>query len=354
VAGGTKQGVARRATLALIAAQAGVDTSTVSRVLRNDDRTRVSAETRRRVEAIASGLGYVPNANARSLRFSQTMTIGLLVPNITGFVYRDVIRGAEAAARESDYVLVVIDGSDLGKANDAFHRLVLEGRVDGLLIASGVVTDSLADSVVATSARCIILNRRIGGRYASVIEDDEAGMQLGVEELIRIGHRKIACLAGPKDTDTARRRLLGYRAAMKNAALPVGRGAVVHTSFEEAGGFEGMQQLLASPNRPTAVAVVSLASAIGALAACHRAGVRVPDDISIIAFHDAPIAEFANPSLSTIAMPLFELGYESMVLLLRLLNGDSVPTLTRVTEPKPRLMLRDSIAAPAATDVASH
>jgi LacI family transcriptional regulator len=341
-----KQGVTQRATLGVIAERAGVDRSTVSRVLRNDDRTRVSIATRQRIEDIAAGLGYVANANARSLLFSQTMTIGLLLPNITGVVYHDIIRGAEAAARESDYVLVVIDGSELGKANESFRRLVLEGRLDGLLIASGVVTDSLTDAVVANSARCVILNRRIGGRYASVIEDDEAGMQLGVEELIRVGHRRIACLAGPKDTDTARRRLLGYRAAMKNAALPVGRSAVVHTSFDEAGGWDGMQQLLANGDRPTAVAVASLAAAIGALAACHAVGIRVPQDVSMFAFHDAPVAEFLHPSLSTIAMPLFELGHKATSLLVSLLNGDSVPTLTRVTSPRPRLVSRDSIGPP--------
>lgn len=342
----TRGQAAPRATLALVAEKAGVDPSTVSRVLRNDRRSRVSVETRQRIEATASKLGYVPNANARSLVFRQTMTVGMLIPNITGFVYRDVIRGAEAAARESEYALVVVDASELGNANEAFRRLVLESRLDGLLIASGVVTDSLVESVAARSARCIVLNRRIGGHHASVIEDDEAGMQLGVEELIRVGHRRIGCLAGPQDTDTARRRLLGFRAVTKAASLRVARSWIVHTSFEEAGGYEGMTRILAGPERPTAVAVVSLAAAIGALAACQRAGVRVPEDISLVAFHDAPIAEFVSPPLSTVAMPLFELGYTSASLLIRLLEGGSVPMLTRIVEPRPRLVLRGSIAAP--------
>jgi LacI family transcriptional regulator len=336
--------------LAQVAQTAGVDPSTVSRVLRKDANTRVGEATRQRIITTAAKLGYVANANARSLVSSQTMTLGLLIPNMAGFVYVDIIRGAEVAAREAGYVLVVIDASDQGRAGDAFHRLVLEGRVDGLLIASGIVTDNLTDSLLVQSSRCVVLNRRIGGHRPSVIEDDEAGMQLGVEELIRLGHRRIACLTGPADVDTARRRLRGYRNAMRNAGLPVPASYVVHAGFEEAEGYAGMKTLLAKQHPPTALAVASVTAAIGALAACHEARLQIPEDISFVAFHDAPVAEYLQPPLTTIAMPLYELGHRAANLLVDLLNGRRIPNLSKVTHPQPRLLRRKSIAAPRADD----
>lgn len=336
-----------RPTLSRVADHAGVDPSTVSRVLRGDSRARVSEATQARIRESAAELGYVPNANARSLISSQTMTLGMLVPSISGLVYSDIIRGAEASAREAGYLLVVIDGSEYASASNAFHHLVLEGRVDGLLIASGVVTDALTDAVRAHSSRYVVLNRRIGAMQHSIIEDDEGGMRLAVNALVELGHRRIACLTGPADVDTARRRLLGYRSAMRAHGLPVPAGYALHGGFDEAAGYSGMRELLGSRVPPTAVAIASLTTAIGALSACDHAGVRVPDDLSVIAFHDAPVADYLHPALATVAMPVEELGRESVRVLLELLAGRVTPKLTKVTDPKPVLIPRRSMAPPA-------
>lgn len=343
----TKTSSLRRARVTLldVAAAAEVDTSTVSRVLRGASQ-RVSEETRARILRVAADLGYVANANARSLVSSETMTLGLLIPNIAGFVYSDVIRGAVSAARDAGYVLVVIDASEIGNTNEAFHRLVLEGRVDGLLIASGTVTDTLTEEMLRQSGRCIILNRLIESSQPSIIEDDEAGMRLGVEELIRLGHRRISCISGPRDVDTARRRLAGYRSAMESAGLSLEDSAVVHAGYEESDGYAGMLDLLRNGDPPTGVAVVSLAAAIGALAACAEKGIRVPDDLSIVAFHDAPIAAYLSPPLTTVSMPLYQLGQRGTELLVRLLKGDDIPSTSKVTQPPPRLVMRASTAAP--------
>ena len=341
----TTLGARARVTLLDVAAAAEVDPSTVSRVIRGMNQ-RVSDETRERIIRVAAELGYVANANARSLVSSETMTLGLLIPNLAGFVYSDVIRGAVTAAREAGYILVVVDASEIGTTSDAFHRMVLEGRVDGLLIASGTVTDTLADELLRQSGRCIILNRLIESSQPSIIEDDDAGMRLGVEELIRVGHTRIACLAGPADVDTSRRSLAGYRSAMTTAALEPPEDYVVYAGYEESGGYTGMTRLLELDTPPTGVAAVSLAGAIGALAACRAAGVRVPEDLSMVAFHDAPIAEFLSPPLTTVSMPLFELGQQATKLLVKLLKGESIPSTSKVTEPTPSLVARSSIAAP--------
>ena len=336
-----------RVTLADVANEAGVDQSTVSRVLRNDHLAKTTDETRARIHEASARLGYVPNAAARSLAMKRTSTIGLLIPNSLSFVIVDIIRGAQDAASELGYVLMVADASELGRASDAVKSLVLEGRVDGLLIASGTITDKITDDLLEGFKNCVILNRRIGSRAPSVIEDDEVGMFLATRELIDNGHERIACLAGPEDIDTSRRRLTGFRQAMKEANLTVAKSDVVHRPFDEAGGYDGAAHLLSSAQRPTAIASASLAAAVGGMAAARDAGILMPQELSFTAFHDAPLANYLSPRLTTVAMPLEQLGREAVLMLHRQLNGLAGPIHVTVRDPAPRLVRRQSVAPPA-------
>ncbi len=342
-----KPGVLRTpVTLADVAREAGVDQSTVSRVLRDDHRTRATDATRARIRQAAERLGYVPNASARSLAVRHTSTIGLLIPNVSGVIYADIIKGAADAASALGYVLVVADGSELGRANDAVRKLVLEGRVDGLLLASGTLTDQVTEELLGTGGNVVVLNRQIAGHVPQVIEDDEFGMYLGTLELIDAGHRRIACLAGPPDVDTSTRRLKGFDKAMREAGLSIPAEMVVHRDFDEASGHAGMSELLALDARPTAVAAASLAVAVGAMAAIRDAGLVIPQDVSIVAFHDAPLANYLSPPLTTIAMPLQELGRQAMQMLHRQLIGEPGPAAVTVRDPSPIVIRRASVAAP--------
>jgi LacI family transcriptional regulator len=336
----------RPSTLVAVALAAAVDPSTVSRVLRSDPAVRVRPETRARIIAVADELGYTPNLIARSLATRKSMTLGLIIPSAANVVYEQIIRGAEHAAREAGYVLLLSESTDVGAVGSAYKELVLGGRVDGLLIASGTSRDSVPELQRARADNCLILNRRIRGPIPSIIEDDEGGMARGVERLIALGHTRIACLAGPADVDTAARRLDGFKQAMRAADLPVRRGYVQRAPFHEAGGHDAMLRLLGLSERPTAVAVSSLVAATGALAACHAAEVHVPDDVSVIAFHDATVAQYLTPSLSTIWMPLFELGVAASRQLVDLINGRSVPQLRRLQDPEPKVIERASTAPP--------
>lgn len=333
-------------TLADVARKAGVDQSTVSRVLRDDHRAKATEETRQRIRTVALELGYVPNATARSLAMRRTSTIGLLIPNVSHFIYADVVRGASDAARQLGYVLVVADASELGRAGDAVRELVLAGRVDGLLLASGVITDEITQDLVEGSSNCIILNRQIGSRGPCIIEDDEWGMFLATDELIKQGHRDIVCLAGPADVDTSRRRVEGFREALREAGIPERPDAVAHAGFDEASGYAGMASILERIDRPTAVAAASLSGAIGAMAAVRDRGIVIPDDLSVVAFHDAPLANYLSPPLTTIAMPLEELGREAVRMLHRRLQGDPGPMLVKVRDPAPVIMRRASVGPP--------
>ena len=326
--------------LADVARAARVGTSTASRVLNGDPTISIRADTRERIQREAQRLNYSPNWFARGLKLARTATFGMVMPNLAYPVNAEIIRGAERAAAAAGYVLVLVDAEEFLRAGDAFQRLLQERRVDGLLVASAPSTTRLPDEL--RGLPFVLVNRRAPRLGASVTVDDAAGMRLAVEHLVELGHRRIAHIAGPRDADTARRRLAGFRAAMRDAGLAVETHFVAEASFEEAAGFQAMERLLDGRPRPTAVAIWSLAAAIGAVAAARRRGLKLPEELSVVAFHDAPIAAYLDPPLTTIRMPLRELGERSVQCLLTLVEGGATPSI--VIRTPPALVLRESTA----------
>ena len=334
--------------LADVAARAGVGTSIVSRVLNDDPTVSIRPETRERILRAARELDYRPHFLARALRSARSTTLAMVVPNLTFPVNAAILRGAERAAAAAGYALVISDTEDFRVGGEAWNRLLLEGRVDGLLIASGEATDpsgKLFRDLEAAGTPFVLVNRRIAGIKPYVCLDDARGMELAVEHLVSLGHRRIAHIAGPADADTARRRLQGFRRAMRTAGMAVPAETVVRASVDERDGFDAMRRLLELERRPTAVAVWSLSAAVGALAAAHRHGVDVPGDVSVVAFHDAPMAEYLRPALTTVRMPLYELSATAVELLVKLVEGGRV-TSAVVDSPAPVVVPRASTAAP--------
>ena len=333
-----------------MAAAAGVHVSVASRVLSGAPEMSVRPETRARIEEAAQRLRYRPNALGRGLRLQRTMTLAMIVPNLTGAVYFEIIRGAEREAAAQGYVMLLADSGEFDRAGEALKPLVYEGRVDGLIIASASSEDQLPNDLAQQFLPYVVVNRRAERLGPSVIEDDEAGVALGVHHLAELGHRRIAHIAGPHSADTGRRRLEGYRTALRDLGLPEQPENVVSGPFTEQDGYEAMTRLLALPAPPTAVSSSSLVAAIGALAAIRQAGLRVPEDISLVGFHDATIAAYLDPPLATIEMPLGKLGELAVQCLLRQIHQETLPDTTMVTTP-PRLIRRRSTAPPPAGDV---
>ena len=343
-AGGPRRGVAR---LADVAARAGVGTSIASRVLNRDPTVGVRPETRARILEAAEDLNYRPNAAARGLKSQRTTTIGLVIPNLAYPVNSEIIRGAERAASESGYVLLIADADEFMQAGQAYHRLLLEGRVDGLMLASASTAEPLLRDIINTDLPLILVNRRAGSLAPSVTVDDALGMRLGVEHLIELGHTRIGYVSGPRDADTAQRRLEGFVSALHDAGLPEQPDRIVESSFDEAGGFAACEELLARwPERPTALTVWSVAAAIGVLAALASSGIRVPEDVSVVAFHDAPLAAYVQPPLTTVRMPLGEMAVLGVNALLERIDGKQVES--RVVQTRPTVIVRESTGPPAA------
>ncbi|HVE80148.1 MAG TPA: LacI family DNA-binding transcriptional regulator, partial [Gemmatimonadaceae bacterium] len=274
---------------------------------------------RRRVREIARRLRYVPNVAARSLITSRTGTLGVLLPDLYGEFFSEVIRGIDQAAHRSGYHLLVSSShSDQAEIEAALRAM--RGRVDGVLVMSPGVGGRALAAHLPDRQPVVLLNcqaREAG--VDSITIDNLGGAAAMVGHLVRRGHRRIALVGGPARNGDARERRRGYRAALRVAGIERDPRLELPGDFLEASGYEAARRLLALRPRPTAVFAANDAMAIGALSALHEGGARVPEDVAVAGFDDIPIARYVNPPLSSVHVPIGELGARAMATLLRAL-----------------------------------
>ena len=342
---------------------ADVDPSTASRVLRGDPAQHVRTETRQRILDAASQLNYRPDALARSLRTRRTGTIGLLIPSLDNVGFADVTHGIQQAAAEGGRLVLVVEAEALSAAEtqlpdttrfEVYERLVGDGLVDGLIAAFATLDDHHLSSLADQGIPLVLVNRRTSGVSGSVVVDDLRGSRMAVDHLIGLGHRRIGLVGLDLDTDTAQRRRQGYRDALEHAGLDYDERREEAAPPTVQGGRDGLARLLAasSGESPTAIFVASLMSALGVQAGLAERGLRIPDDVSVIAFNDHPIAEHVDPPLSTVRMPNLAMGRASVEMLLRALDG--IPVEDVMIKEAPRLIVRASTAAPRAIGPAAQ
>lgn len=340
---GTADVTPRRVRLADVAERAGVDRSIVSRLINNDSQLKVRPATRERVMQAIKELGYRPNAAARSLRTARAGAFGLVIPDFANPVYARIIKGAEAAAATNGNLLLTASSSGGKTALQEHLNLLTNGRVDGMLLAGSEVGDAMADALDQVSLPWLLVNR--SGRRAKrwVVLDDEGAAAMAVEHLLELGHTRIGHVSGPPAVHTAKRRRAGYVRAMRKAGLEVDEDLIVEADYTDAGGAQAVERLLRGPTHPTALLVANVASAIGAMYALTEAGVRIPRDVSVVAIHDLPMAGCLIPPLTTVAMPLEELGRRAIELLES--SSPDEPIREIVAGPM-ALVVRRSTAAP--------
>jgi LacI family transcriptional regulator len=324
-----------------VARLAGVHPSTVSRVL-SGGTVRARPETLERIRATARELGYRPNAIARGLRLANVGAVGLLLPSLRNPVLSSITRGTYARAWERNFVVIVAEDNEDQNAGDALYdRLVLEGRIDGLMIASARPGNPLFDRLEQSSFPHVFVNRGHPGSNRNIVMREEAAGRLAADHLLGLGHRRLGHLAGPAELDTASRRADGFVAALAEVALePV----VVHAAFDEQSGFDAMSRLLQIADGPTGVFVSNLNQAIGAIAASRAAGRAVPGELSIIGYDDDPMGRFLDPPLTAIHMPLHELGATAADALIAQIGGAEPRNIVVPTPPE--LVALGSTAAP--------
>jgi LacI family transcriptional regulator len=294
------------ATIKDVAREARVSVATVSRVFNGGDLVR--EETRRRIRDIAATLRYVPHGGARSLITSKTSTIGVLLPDLYGEFFSEVIRGIDLAARHSGLHLI-ISNSHYDKSAIESAMRAMRGRVDGLIIMSPDIDAHALRANLPDSHPVVLLNCALHGEaFDSVNIDNVGGALAVVRHLISHGHKSIALITGaPRNVDGQERKL-GYRNALHEAGIERQAPLEVRGDFTEDSGFEAARSLLSLRHRPTAIFAANDSMAIGALSALREAGVRVPEDMAVAGFDDITIARHVNPPLTSVRVPIAELG----------------------------------------------
>lgn len=328
-------------TLKDLAARARVHPSTVSRVVNQDPRLRISHATRQRIEALLRETEYRPNGVARGLKLRQTLVIAVVIPDITNPFFGALFRGIEdgGAPRGYQALLCNTDGSpDRQRAH--LHALAAR-RVDGIVIASSFLKDSSVRWLRHQHVPYVLVNRfSDDGVDPFVGSDDVAGARLATQHLIELGHVRIAHLAGPPTVSTGVLRRRGYQAAMADAGLAADADLTVESGFTEEGGMRAAERLLALPVPPTAAFAVTDISAVGAYGYARALGLRVPDDFAIVGYNDIPLAVRLTPGLTTVHVPTHEFGSAAARMLLEQFDSGLI-TPKRVVFT-PQLVVRGS------------
>jgi len=293
------------ATIRDVARGANVSVATVSRAL--NEHPNVSPQTRERVQAVALELGFIASGAARSLITRRTQTIGVLLPDVYGEFFSELIRGIDGAARRHGLHLL-LSGSHGDRAEAAAAIKAMSGRVDGLLIMSPHLdARALADNLPRGWPVVLMNTRGEGVQAACLTVDNYGGAYAMVRHLAGLGHRSIVFIGGPEANFEAQERLRGYREALAQL-LPGSEPLVLPGEFTEESGWRVGNRILAMQPRPGAIFAANDAMAIGCLFCLGEAGVQVPHDVALVGFDDIPLARFVNPPLTTVRVRIAELG----------------------------------------------
>lgn len=319
------------ATLKDIAREANVSIASASRAINGLD--NVADDVKQRVLEIAKRLRYVPHGGARSLVMSRSNTIGVLLPDIYGEFFAEIIRGVDVAARAHGLHLLV-SGSH-GNPEEAVGAMrAMGGRVDGLLVMSPFVDSHDLAAILPLNLPVVTISSRIGSGQGAISIDNFGGGVTAAGHLREQGCRKLAHISGPSRNFEAQERRRGFLSACTDAPLFEG-------DFTEDSGYRGAKAFLALDERPDGIFAANDMMAVGCLLALREAGVKVPEDVAVVGFDDIPIARFTSPPLTTLRVGIFDLGRRGLEMLVAALEeGETAANAGIIVAPE--LVMRDS------------
>ncbi len=342
----------RPPTIADVARKARVSIATASRVM-NDSDHPVSATTRQRVRQVIADMGYSPNQVARALATRHTRMVGVIVGDTNDPYFSALVRGIEDVAREHGYIVIVCNSDRIPEVELTYVKTLLSHRAAGLIFAGGGLTDpaylqemnTLIDRMNKRGVGLVTLSEHLFPSY-QVCYDNCAATRDLTNYLIRMGHRDIMLISGPPGLNATLLRMQGYREALEAAGIPYDPARVISGNFRYQGGIQAVEAIAVSNAWPTAILASNDESAIGALVALKQHGVRVPEDISLVGFDDILATQYVDPPLTTVQVPLHEMGAMGMRQLLRVLNGEKVERAYQLFH---RVVERQSVSAPRST-----
>ena len=328
-----------RITIRDVAREAGVSVATVSRVF--NDSGPVGEETRQRILSIATRLRYTPDGAARSLITRRTNTLGVLLPDLYGEFFSEVIRGIDPTAQRSGYHILVSRAHNDKREIEAAMR-AMRGRVDGLVVMSPDIDAAALVANLPDDCPVVLLNCVVEGTdYDSLNIDNFGGAYAMVTHLLGRGHERIAFIAGHERNHDAAERLRGYRAALRNARAESKKEWERTGDFTESSGYRAASEIAALSPRPTAIFAANDSMAIGALSALREAGLRVPEDVAVAGFDDIPMSRYMSPPLTSVHVAIGELGERATRTLLHAIEEKNQHAKVQDTLPT-TLVIRQS------------
>lgn len=316
-------------TIVHVAERAQVSKATVSRVLNNNP--QVNEEIRERVLRVIEELGYRPNLIARNLTTNRSNVIGLILPDITNPYFPVIARGIEDAAHQLGYSLFISNTDNDPKLEQEYIYKMVEQQVQGIVLISSALVEEAVYELANLKTSIVLCDRLILGQpFDSVSIDDHKAAYEAVSYLIGRGHERIAHLGGPRNIQSAESRKNGYLDAMRSANL---EPFISTGTFSYESGVLQMGAVIDN-YRPTALFASNDLLALGAMSEIHRRGLSVPGDIAVIGCDDIPFSKMSRPLLSTISIPVYQIGVTAMQLLEDQMNGERVGTKNVIMEHK--------------------
>jgi LacI family transcriptional regulator len=312
-------------TIRDVAKTAGVSVSTVSRVL--NDKDDVAPETYKKVQCVIRELGYTSSLAAKGMRSRRTNVIGLTMPDVGDPFGIQVMKGVNQAIQEFGYDLIVYTGGDSTSRPWPIHEQqyvsLLNGSItDGIIVVTPTATTfSTAYPLVAVDPHPESTN------FPAVIATNRVGALAAMEYLIGLGHQRIGFIGGRIDLQSALRRFQGYKDGLRQANLPTDPALIQSGDFTRQAGYTGAQTLLSLSNPPTAIFAANDQSAIGVIEAAQEAGVRVPEDLSVMGFDNIPEAAYINGGITTVDQFIDRMGYMAVEMLVNLIQKNPVESL---------------------------
>jgi LacI family transcriptional regulator len=324
------------ATLRMVAREAGVSASTVSRIINGT--VNVSDGLKHAVEAAIAKFNFRPNAAARGLALGRTLTIGVVAQAIDSPFYGEGLRGIEACLRQRGYAPLFMSGNWHEEDEDRCMREFIARGVDGIIVFAGRLSDAKLKRY-AREIPIVVTGRRLRAKGVFSLQiDDQQGALLAMQHLLELGHRRIAFIAGSENHPDAIERLAGYRKALESAGIGFDPRLVAVGDWHEEGGLRATLQLLDSDVRFTALFCVNDQTAYGACLALFRRNLSVPRDVSLVGFDDLPSSQFRVPPLTSVRQAIGELGEQSAQAILEILAGSR----PRISPPPVQLVVRES------------
>jgi LacI family transcriptional regulator len=321
-----------------VALKAHVSIATVSRVVNNSDH-KVNPTTREKVLEAIRELDYRPNALAKGLLMKKTMTIGIIIPDISNPYYAEIVRGIQDMADQAGYAVMLHNTDGKKERIIRYIYLLREKSVDGVIFSGGIINGYETLSILRELKERVVVVGRHEVDFPAVRIDNMGGATQAVQHLVDLGHRRIGCIGGPLASTTALDRLTGYRNALAQNGLAFEERLVKRGAWDPESGYQLAKQLLKSRKKPTAVFSINDQMAFGVIRAAKELGLKVPPDLAVVGFDNIPSGSYIDPPLTTVGIPMYDIGTAAMQMLIDLLSGEEFDKL-RLFNTK--LLIRES------------